>query len=583
MTAGLPRAGSRARRRLGWALLGLGALAVVLLGWGAAAGALAAARAQAAQTRVEEVRSAVEQEDLPAAREALQAAAAELDGAQRAASALPLVLASHAPGSAGRVVASLRTTVSSADQAVGEGALPLLGVVIDTDDGRALLREDGSVDVAALADVADRVRPAAAALAQARRRMAGVDAAGLPGPLAGPVSSASGAVTDLATTAQAAESALTVLPAALGAEGPRSYLVAFQNTAELRPTGGIIGAWALVGVEDGRTSLQQTGSNDDLEDLEGPVRDLGPEHAALYPPEQVAHSQNVNLSPHFPSAGLLLSDLWEAQGRPAPDGVVAVDPSGLAPLLAGEGEVVVPGGPSISAETVVDVLLRQAYEDFAADNDARQEYLSAVVGTAFAEALGGGAFDAAGLSGLLEAADDGHLVAWSAREDEQAALVRAGLSGALPEPAPDTAGVYLTNVSASKLDYYLTEAVRTAGGCAGSPVTMQVVLHNDAPARVPEYVASKVDGLPATTESLLVALYVPPQRGISQVRVGGQPVAFSAGTERGWSLARFEVQVPRDAETVVDVDLSGAASPLERVLTQPLVDDAEVSTASCGS
>ena len=576
-----PRRPHRSRRTAGLVLLGLGLALVALLVWGALSALAVREHATAAAGLVEEVQTALELDDLDGALAGTRAAAEETSRAHDAASALPLRLGSHLPGRAGHLLADLRTVVAATDLAVGDGALPLVEVVAAVRDTSGLLREDGSVDTELLQGAAEDVVPAARSLQEAQRELASVDAGSLPGPVRAPVRRAQEGVDALAGRASSAGSALSVLPAALGAEGPRSYLVAFQNPAEVRPTGGIVGTWALVTVEDGRTQLQGTGSNDDLEALTTPVRDLGAEYAALYPAEQVANSQNVNLSPHFPHAGLLLSDLWVAQGRPAPDGVVAVDPQGMAPLLEGAGEVAVQGGPSVSADTVVDVLLRQAYEAFATDNAGRKEYLSAVVGTAFADALGGGALRPDTLTGLVAAAERGHVVAWSPREDEQAALERARMAGVLPEPTPDAAAVYLTNIAASKLDYYLSEDVSSAPACGDAPPRLTVRLSSDAPARVPEYVANKLDGVDATTESLLVALYLPPQRGISQVRVDGRPVQLAAGSERGWSVARFTVEVPRKAQVEVVADLTGEQSALTELGTQALVRPATTSTASC--
>jgi len=568
-------------RLVGWALLAIGLVLVVLLVWGALAALSLRSHATAAADRVSQVQDALELRDLEGARRATEAASAETRQAADAAGALPLVLASHLPGRAGSLLADVRTVVGATDLAVTDGALPLVGVAGVVEDPSGMLREDGSIDVDRLQQTADAVHPAAVALAEAQRRVAGVDPASMPSQLADGVRRAAEGIDELADRARDADSALAVLPAALGAQEPRSYLVAFQNPAEVRPTGGIIGTWALVTVDDGRTQLQETGSNDDLEGLRGPVRDLGAEYAALYPPEDVAYSQNVNLSPHFPSAGLLLSDLWVAQGRPAPDGVVALDPQGMAPLLRGAGDVQVAGGPSVNADTVVDVLLRQAYEAFADDQDARKEYLSTLVGTAFADALGGGAFDTATLRGLLDAAEEGHLLAWSSREPEQAALVEAGMSGALPAPTPDAAGVYLTNVSASKLDYYLSQDVVATPACGGAPPRLTVRLGSSAPARVPQYVANKLPGVAPTTESLLVALYLPPERGIDQVRVDGQPVQLAAGTEGGWSVARFTVQVPRESTVEVVADLAGDPSAPTTLRTQALVQPATTATGTC--
>ena len=53
-------------------------------------------------------------------------------------------------------------------------------------------------------------------------------------------------------------------PALVGAESPKRYLIAFQNSAEARGTGGILGAYAIIEFNKGSLKVIQTGSNEPL-------------------------------------------------------------------------------------------------------------------------------------------------------------------------------------------------------------------------------------------------------------------------------------------------------------------------------
>jgi hypothetical protein len=571
-------------------LLPLGLVVLALLVWAGVAGHQLRAHALAAAGHVGEVEAAVAGRDTAAALSAARAAAGETAQARHASSALPLRLLSHLPVT-GPLLTDGRTLVEATDLAVGRGALPLLEVAARLGDpaqagagvaGAGLLA-DGRVDVAALAGSSSAVHAAAQALLTAREQVGALDPAAFPRQVRDEVEQVQRGIGALASGAETADAALAVLPAALGADGPRSYLVVFQNPAEARPTGGIVGTWALVGVDAGAVSLTETGSNDELADVAGSAAGLSAEQQALYGSTTV-RVQNANLSPDFAVAGRLLAEMWVGLGRPAPDAVVAVDPQGMAPLLAGRGDIAVPGGPVISADTVVDVLLRRVYEQFADDNQGRKQYLATVVGTVFADALGGGAFTPEVLSGLVRAGREGHVLAWSSRAPEQAALLRAGLGGTLRSPAPGAVGVYFTNVDASKLDYYLGGALRTARGCevaATGDEELVLELTNDAPEVVPEYVSNKLPGRAVTTHTTQVALYLPPGRGVASLGVDDAPVPFSAGTEAGWSWVRLDVDVPRGAAVRLRVQLTGDA-PVTEVRTQPLVRPLGVDLAACG-
>ena len=65
--------------------------------------------------------------------------------------------------------------------------------------------------------------------------------------------------TDTANATEALANASVLLPAMLGADGPRNYLVLFQNNAEWRSLGGIAGAAALIRTDGGSMQLVAAG------------------------------------------------------------------------------------------------------------------------------------------------------------------------------------------------------------------------------------------------------------------------------------------------------------------------------------
>jgi len=57
---------------------------------------------------------------------------------------------------------------------------------------------------------------------------------------------------------------ISTSPALAGDDGSKQYLVAFQNTAEARGPGGILGAYAILELTGGQLSVIKTGSNAEL-------------------------------------------------------------------------------------------------------------------------------------------------------------------------------------------------------------------------------------------------------------------------------------------------------------------------------
>ena len=142
---------------------------------------------------------------------------------------------------------------------------------------------------------------------------------------------------------------IKIAPSALGSERPMKYLVVFQNSAEARGTGGIIGAYAYVQISRGKISILREGSNVDLHSLDQIPTTMPQEFENLYGSDP-AIWQNSNLSPHFPYAAKIWSALWQRQFNEKPDGVIATDPEALGYVLQAIGPITLASGEKITAD-----------------------------------------------------------------------------------------------------------------------------------------------------------------------------------------------------------------------------------------
>lgn len=308
------------------------------------------------------------------------------------------------------------------------------------------------------------------------------------------------ALGDLGDEARLAADLAAAVPDLLGADGPRTYLLFASNPAELRGTGGYLGAYAEMVVDDGVLDI---GRFNRLSNLPS----MGPE--AVEPPNDdylpryreyggTGSWQNANLTPDFPSAATVVERLWaERTGEPV-DGTIAVDPFAYEALLRVGGPVTLPGLPAVTADTVVDYVTRDAYLDFEGDPEERQEQLGAVAAAALEGFLGSGLTDdlATSVDALGAMLSGGHLRVHAADEQVQAALAAAGLDGAMRVAGPDGEGgdylgVVLNNAAANKLDVFVQRDVTyraTLRDDGGVDAELEVALFNNAPSEGPRYV-----------------------------------------------------------------------------------------------
>ena len=249
-------------------------------------------------------------------------------------------------------------------------------------------------------------------------------------------------------------------PILAGANGPKKYLISFQNSAEARGTGGILGAYALIELDKGNLKILQTGSNASLAGMssrEIPVV-MPAEFLKLYG-KNPAILQNSNLSPHFPYGAQVWLGLWKARYGQQLDGVIAVDPTALSYVLRATGEIRLKSGEKITSENVVEETLKNAYERYEKDNDARKQYLVDIM-NATAEKLTKGEYSKIKMAkALRDGIKANRILIYSTNKDAQEKLAAVKLGGELRLEDNNEYRTVIQNIDASKLDYYLDRSV----------------------------------------------------------------------------------------------------------------------------
>ena len=341
--------------------------------------------------------------------------------------------------------------------------------------------------------------------------------------------------------------AFTVLPAMLGADGPRTYFLAVQNNAESRATGGLIGSYAVLVADHGRLTLTRTGSDTDLRQAPRPLPQ--PEAAAGVWTQEGSGQfwYNANLTPHFPDVASTVTGLWAAQGGGRLDGVLALDPVALSDLLRPAGPVSLPGGLRVGADDVVDFALHREYVLFpAADQTARKRVLTALAEAIFHRVVAS-PNPAGTLRGMVTAAGSGHVLMWSRHPAEQSVLLSGRVGGALPATRTPFLEVLTQNYAGNKLDYYLHRTVTVTPAGPGR-VRVVVTLLNAAPAGLPAYMTVRADRpagrVPVGQAKTSVAVYGGLGALFDQVQVDGRPATMTFDTDHGHGLGELVLELP---------------------------------------
>ncbi|GAA3274380.1 DUF4012 domain-containing protein [Dactylosporangium vinaceum] len=571
------------RRRL---VAGAIVLVVVLAGFGlrlAIVGADAAGHLQRAATLVGQLESQLRGGDLAAARVTAadlrrQTAAARADAHGPSwwlGSALPV---------AGDDLTAVGAVADAVDALAAEVVPPLLDAADGMTDAMGGAGKSKNQDLRSVASAAPRIAAAAAVAEAARQRLAKLDRGGLNARVRTALDQVDAGLDRVVPLLDPAARAAKLLPALLGADGPRTYLVLFQNLAEVRATGGMPGAFAVVQADHGQISLVEQGTAaKTLRDFDAPVLPLDADQEDLFTNRLGTYPADVNLTPDFPTAAALIREMYRQRSGRAVDGVLATDPVALAYLLSATGPVDVPAGGALGGRltgaTAVRQLLSEVYLKIAAEPD-QDAYFAGAAKAVLDKLMGGVPMSQNLVQALARATDERRLLAWSAHPQEQTEIARTPFAGTLPERdgRRPTVGVFLNDGTGAKLGYYLTRSVQLdTGRClddGSRPLRLTVTLGSNAPK---SGLPRSVLGLSLAGEGVIrtnVLVYAPTGGSPVAARQDGTEVDFGTGYEKGREVAVFPVDLAPGATSTIVVDL--VTAPLDtrdaiepRLITTP--------------
>ncbi|MET7420472.1 DUF4012 domain-containing protein [Dactylosporangium sp. NPDC005555] len=470
------------------------------------------------------------------------------------------------------------TAVAAVARIVDDLATRVLPPMLDAAGGlqSTLAGGDG---LAAVTSAAPELAAADSLVRAAQRRLAGLDRGGLDARVRGAVERLDDALRRVAPMLAPIARAAGLLPAMLGATAPRTYLVLFQNLAEVRATGGMPGAFVVLQADKGAiTILQQGAAATDIAEFATPVLPLDPDMEDLHTDRLGRYPADVNLTPDFPTAAALYREMYRLRSGRIVDGVLATDPVALAYLLQATGPVDVAGGPALTGPTAVRRLLSEVYLTIA-DQKSQDAFFADAARAVFDKLTGVMPSTSKLMPALRKAADERRILAWSAHPEEQAELAGTVFAGTLPDDdgARPTVGVFLNDGTGAKLGYYMTrEASLTPGECledGSRHLLLTVELASTAPRT----------GLPRSVLGLGLAgdytirtnvmVYLPSGGAPVDATQDGAPVDYGSGFEKGRAVAVFTVDLAPGKSSTLSLNLITGPVPsagfTPRLVTTP--------------
>ena len=172
--------------------------------------------------------------------------------------------------------------------------------------------------------------------------------------------------------------AFDILPHLLGKEGKKTYLVVLQNNAELRPTGGFIGSYALVTFDQFRLldwKVEDVYAADGQ--LKGHVEP--PAEIKEYLGEAGWYLRDSNWDPDFPSAARQIEWFFEKETGMQVDGIFAMNLFVIQDLLRVFGPIDIPDyEQAITAENLFEKAQFRSEMNFFPGSTQKKDFLGSV-------------------------------------------------------------------------------------------------------------------------------------------------------------------------------------------------------------
>ncbi|WP_127818504.1 DUF4012 domain-containing protein [Microbacterium sp. CPCC 204701] len=532
--------------------------ALVIAGvWVCVRGLMAKAELEDAQSLVGSLQQATAERALPGEADlnvlALHTGrAAELTGDPiwRAAEILPFV---------GPNLEAVRVVSAEMDHIVSDAVAPLLSAAQDLTGG--FRAADGAIDVEALERLQGPASQARDVLDAAARRLEGVDADAVVEPVGEGLARLGEVVALLRPAVTTLDDATALVPPVLGADSPRTILVALQNNAELRTGGGITGSFVELTAEAGRLTMTAQADSSHFASRDDDILAVPESVTALYGDRVGRFVQNAAMAADFELTAGLVSEWWRTLTGRTPDVVVSVDPLVLQAILRVTGPIQA-AGQEFTPDELVPRLLIDPYMYLRAE--VQSELFHEVAAAAFSRLTSADVDLVALMTALAEPVEQGRVSMWSAHEAEQNVLERTILAGPAARQAragDDAFAVYLNDATGGKMDTFLEVAIGWGvADCRADDhrdIVVSVTLANRAPADAasvfpPSMTGGGWYGVRPGDIATNVAVSAPAGSFLAGVSVGNSASGSAEAQDAGFPVAAARVDLAPGESTTVD-------------------------------
>lgn len=245
----------------------------------------------------------------------------------------------------------------------------------------------------------------------------------------------------------------------LGHNGPRKYLLIFQNNQEMRATGGFIGSYGILHIADGKIKKLL------IEGIYNPDGQLKRNIVPPLPIQKISagwSTHDANWFPHFPTTAEKIAMFYEYTGGPTVDGIITMTPVVLQRMLSITGPIEMEDyDTTVNADNFVKATQYEVEVDYDKTENKPKQFLADLAPKVITQILD--SKDPGDASEILEMFSDmlkeRHIMIHSFNKDLQEVVSKRGWSGEILQTEKDYLMVVNSNINGFKTDGVVDETI----------------------------------------------------------------------------------------------------------------------------
>ncbi len=255
------------------------------------------------------------------------------------------------------------------------------------------------------------------------------------------------------------EGLISEIPALVGVDKPKRYLILFQNSNEIRPTGGFIGSYAVLELTRGKIE------NLVIDDIYNPDGQIDVKDIKVPPPVELAdflqeerlYLRNANYDPDFTRSAETIKMLYNKVTGDDLDGVIGIDLYFTQNLLEAVGPVFLAAyNEEVNAQNVYERTQYYSEFNYQEGSDQKKSFLTLLGSKILEKVFAMPKSDLPELlSALFTSLDEKHLLVYLPNSSAAGTLKANGWDGSLETTSDDFLYVVNSNLGGTKANYYV--------------------------------------------------------------------------------------------------------------------------------